>query len=84
MRRLISGIGTKKSRRLVGRSDWIDMEFVEQERRPESAMKLGIQSHLVSLSLSNTVSLLAKLGIERSRKVVYEWVQKAALQPTDS
>ncbi len=43
--------------RLVGPSGWIDMEFVERERTPEPAMKLGIQSHLAGLSLSNTVSL---------------------------
>lgn len=69
--------------RLVGRSGWIDMEFVERERTPEPAMKLGIQSHLADLSLSNTVSLLADLGVERSRKAVHDWVQKADLQPTE-
>ena len=45
-------------------------------------MKLGIQSHVAGLSLSNTVSLLAELGVERSRKAVHDWVQKADLQPT--
>lgn len=69
--------------RLVGRSGWIDMEFVERERTPEPAMKLGIQSHLAGLSLSNTVSLLADLGVERSRKAVHDWVQKADRQPTE-
>ena len=68
---------------LVARSDWIDMEFVERERTLEPAMKLGIQSHLAGLSLSNTVSLLADLGVERSRKAVHDWVQKADLRPTD-
>lgn len=68
---------------LVGRSEWIDMEFVERERTPEPAMKLGIRSHLAGLSLSNTVSLLADLGVECSRKAIHDWVQKANLQPTD-
>jgi putative transposase len=68
--------------RLSGDSDWIDLEFMERERTPPQAMKLGIQSHLAGLSLSNTVSLLAELGVERSRKAVHDWVQKANLQPT--
>jgi hypothetical protein len=29
--------------RLTGRTDWIDLEFVERQRTPEPAMKLGIQ-----------------------------------------
>ncbi len=69
--------------RLVGRSGWIDTGFVKRERTPEPAMKLGIQSHLAELSLSNTVSLLENLGVERSRKAIHDWVQKADLQPTE-
>lgn len=46
-------------------------------------MQLGIQTHLAGLSLSNTVSLLESLGVERSRKAVHDRVQKAELQPTD-
>lgn len=46
-------------------------------------MKLGIQAHLAGLSLSNTVSLLADLGVDRSRNAVHDWVQNAALQPTE-
>jgi putative transposase len=60
--------------RLVGRSGWIDMDFVEREQTPERAMKLGIQSHVAGLSISNTVSLLESLGVERSRKAVHDWV----------
>ena len=67
--------------RLSGHRDWIDLEFVERERTPESAMALGIQSHLAGLSLSNTVELLEALGVQRSRKAVHDWVQKADLQP---
>jgi len=68
--------------RLVSGSDWTDMEFVERERTPELAMKLGIQSHLAGLLLSDTVSLLESLGIEHSRKAAHDWAQKADLQPT--
>lgn len=44
-------------------------------------MKLGIPLHLADLSLSNTVSELDKSSVQRSRKVVHDWVQKADLQP---
>ncbi len=65
--------------RLNGSSDWIDLGFVERERTPEPAMMLGIQSHVAGLS--NTVDLLEDLGVERSRKAIHDWVQKADLQP---
>jgi putative transposase len=67
--------------RLTGCTDWIDLEFVERQRTPEPAMKLGIQLQLAGLS--NTVSILNELGVERSRKAIHDWVQKADLQPTD-
>jgi putative transposase len=67
--------------RLSGDSDWIDLDFVERQRTPEFAMRLGIQMHVAGLSLSNTVSILERLGVERSRKAVHDWVQKADLQP---
>ena len=38
--------------RLSDSSDWIDLDFVERERTPERAMKLGIQMHVAGLSLS--------------------------------
>ena len=44
-------------------------------------MALGIQSCVAGLSLSNTVELLDNLGVDRSRKAVHDWVQKADLQP---
>jgi len=69
--------------RLSGCTDWIDLDFVERQRTPERAMKLGIQLQLAGLSLSNTVSILDKLGVERSRKAIYDWGQKANLQPID-
>ncbi|WP_058992781.1 IS6 family transposase [Haloarcula sp. CBA1127] len=67
--------------RLSGSREWIDLDFVERERTPESAMALGIQSHVAGLSLSNTVELLEALGVQRSRKAIHDWVQKADLQP---
>ncbi|OYR53989.1 IS6 family transposase [Halorubrum halodurans] len=67
--------------RLNGHREWIDLDFVERERTPEPAMELGIQSHVAGLSLSNTVELLGSLGVQRSRKAVHDWVQKADLQP---
>ena len=67
--------------RLNGHREWIDLDFVERERTPESAMALGIQSHVAGLSLSNTVELLEALGVQRSRKAIHDWVQKADLQP---
>jgi transposase-like protein len=67
--------------RFSGSSDWIDLDFVERERTSERAMKLGIQMHVAGLSLSNTKSILDKLGVQRSRKAIHDWVQKADLQP---
>ncbi|MCU4926868.1 IS6 family transposase [Halobacteria archaeon AArc-dxtr1] len=67
--------------RLSGRSDWIDLDFVERERTPRRLMELGIRLHLAGLSLSNTVRELEKFGVERSRKAVHDWVHKADLQP---
>jgi transposase-like protein len=46
-------------------------------------MRLGIQLHLVRLSLSDTVSILAGLGVERCRSPVHNWIQKADLQPDE-
>ena len=67
--------------RLTGVRDWIDLDVVERERTPQPAMALGIQSYLAGLSLSNTVDLLDALGVQRSRKAIHDWVQKADLQP---
>jgi len=67
--------------RLSRSNDWIDLDFVERERTPEPAMKLDIQMHLAGLSLSNTISILDELSVQRSRKAVHDWVQKAHLQP---
>ena len=72
-----------KISRLNVNSDWIDLEFMERERTPEQAVKLGIQMHLAGLSLSNTTSVLESMSVKRSRKAVHDWVHKADLQPDD-
>jgi putative transposase len=67
--------------RLSRNTEWIDLEFVERERTPEFAIQVGIQLHLAGLSLSNTKQHLERLGVERSRTAIHDWVQKADLQP---
>jgi len=69
--------------RLSGGSDCFELDFLEREATPEPAMKLGIRLHLAGLSLSDTISILDTLGVERCRTTVYNWVQKADLQPLD-
>ena len=69
--------------RLSGRSDWIELDFVERERTPSELMQLGIRLHLAGLSLSNTTQELEKFGVKRSRKAIHDWVQKADLQPAE-
>ena len=48
-----------------GDSGCIELEFLEREATPESAMNLGIRLHLAGFSLSDTVSILKKLGVCR-------------------
>jgi transposase-like protein len=69
--------------RLNGDSDRFDLGSVERESTPKPAMKLGIRLQLAGLSLSNTISILDILGVERCRSTVHNWVQKADLQPAD-
>ncbi|WP_435346737.1 IS6 family transposase [Haloarchaeobius sp. HRN-SO-5] len=69
--------------RLIGASDCFELDFLEREATPEPAMKLGIRLHLAGMSLSDTVSILDELGVDRCRSTVHNWVQKADLQPTD-
>ncbi|WP_126664399.1 IS6 family transposase [Haloterrigena salifodinae] len=67
--------------RLSGCRDWIDLSFVERERTPRQLMEVGIRLHLADLSLSNTVQEMEKFGVDRSQKVVHDWVHKCDLQP---
>ncbi|SEG62498.1 DDE domain-containing protein [Halobellus limi] len=69
--------------RLIGCSDFPELAFVKREATPEQAMRLGIQLHLAGLSLADTVSVLAGLGVERCRSTVHNWIRKADLQPTE-
>jgi putative transposase len=41
--------------RLSDGSDWIKLDFVERQRTPKFAMRLGIQIHVAEISLSNTI-----------------------------
>jgi hypothetical protein len=50
--------------RLTRCSNWPELGSVEPEAIPESTMKLGIHLHLMGLSLSDTVSVLADLGVD--------------------
>jgi putative transposase len=65
--------------RLSGRASWIDLEFIE--RTPREIVEVGIHLHVARLSLSNTKRVLERLGVERSRTAIHNWVQKADLQP---
>ena len=67
--------------RLSGSTDWIDLDFVQRERTSERIIEVGVQLHLAGLSLSNTKQYLENSGVERSRTVTHNWVQKAELQP---
>ena len=57
--------------RLNGCTGWIDLDFIEREATPEELMQLGIQLHLGSISLSNTVSVLDRFGVNRCRSTVH-------------
>ncbi|SEG62575.1 hypothetical protein SAMN04488133_2907 [Halobellus limi] len=72
-----------ETRRLTECSDFPEVEFVEREATPESAMKVGIQLHLAGLSLLDTVSVLDGLGVERCQSTAHNWLQKADLQPSE-
>jgi len=67
--------------RLNGDSTAIELEFVDRVFTPRAAMELGIQLHLRGLSLSNTVSILEKFGVDPCRTTVHNWVKKANLEP---
>ncbi|QCC49377.1 IS6 family transposase [Halobellus limi] len=69
--------------RRIGCSDFPELAFVGREATPEQAMRLGIQLHLAEVSLSDTVSVLANVGVQRCRSPVQNWIQKADRQPTE-
>ena len=49
--------------RLSGSIDWIDLYFVERERIPGRAIKLGIQMHVAILSILNTIFIADIFGV---------------------
>jgi transposase-like protein len=51
--------------------------LVERERTLREIIEVGIQLHVAVLSLSNTRQILDRLGVERSRTAIHNWVQKA-------
>ena len=72
-----------ETRRLTECSDFPELDFVNREATPGSATKLGIPLHLAGLSLSDTVSVLTCLGVDRYRSTVHNWIQKAELQSAE-
>jgi len=68
--------------RLSGNIGQIDLDFVEREATPQFLMKLSIQLHLAGLSLSNTKQHFERMGVQRSRAAIHNWVQKAYRHPT--
>ena len=67
--------------RLSRDTEWIDLSFVERERTPSEIIAKRTRHHMAALSLSNTVVLHEDWGIQRSRRAIHNWVQKADLQP---
>ena len=68
--------------RLSDTTDWINLDFIERKRTPGRIVEVDIQLYLAVLSLLNTKQYLERLGVERSRTAIHNWVQKAELQPT--
>ncbi len=68
--------------RLIESSGGIQVDFVEREATPRELIRLSIRLHLAELPLLNTVFVLERFGVERTRSTVHNWVQKAELQPT--
>ena len=72
-----------KITRLNSDIDWIKLDFVERKETPRELVKLGIRPHAAGLSLLDTILILDKFGVKRSRSTVHNWVQKAGPQPAD-
>lgn len=51
--------------------------------REATGHTIGIQLQSAGLSVSNTVSILEGVGVERSRNAIHDWVQTANLQLTE-
>lgn len=60
--------------------EWIALNFVERNQTPRKFTENSIQHYLVGVLLLNIV-ILEESSVERDRTTVYNWVQKADLQP---
>jgi len=69
--------------RLTTFSGGFELDVVEREATPPPLMKLSIHLHAASLSLSDTISVLDRLGVDRCRTTVHNWVRKADIEPVD-
>ena len=67
--------------RFSGGREAIGLAFMERVAKPKRIIKLAIQLHLRVLSLSNAVSVLESLGVDRAKTTIQNWVQKADLEP---
>ena len=70
--------------RLTGSTEWMDLERVERELAPHKITETGIQLHLARLSVLNTKQYFERLGVDRSRVAIHNWIQKADRYPPDS
>ena len=70
--------------RLESPSDWIDLAFIGRDRTPREIVEVGIQLHVAGVSLSNTKQFLERLGVERSRTAIHNWVRKTDVQPSSN
>lgn len=61
----------------------IQLGLVKREQTPRELMRLSIHLHLADLSISYTVRILYRFGVNRVRSTDHNWVQKAELQPED-
>jgi len=59
-----------KITRFSGRSDWIELDFVERERTPSELMKLGIR--LIWLDYHFRIPFEIEVDVERSRKAIHD------------
>jgi len=66
--------------RFGGGSDCFELDLVEREATPESAMKPDFRLHLANLSRSDTISILNMFGVEHCRTTVHDWLNKVDLQ----
>lgn len=72
---------TPETVRLNGGADSFELDFLEREATPKSAMKLDIQLPLAVISVPESVTIPDNLDIDHYRPTVPNWAQMAELQP---